>query len=431
MNFIDKLLQHNSKHIAINNMTYGNLLLTVNQVANLLVKKEINKGDIVFLHGDNTCEIAILWLAGIKVGAVLVLASLFHTDNEINKMNKDAKLKLTGIEINNFIKESVDCSKDFTSTKVKPTDPAIITFTSGTTGESKKVIHTHEVLGFIVKDSMTHTCKPTSSDVFYCTAPLAFMYGLGASILVPLYYGASVVIIGKLTPTQVMNTINKNKVTVLFSSPMFYKAAAKINLKCNSLRYCYSGGEYLHENIRKLWKIKHNKYITNVIGTTEVLWFYAASKENITEEGFLGEVLPGYSVSIKNNEIVVSSPFKTVFTGDNGLLKNNSLFYIGRKDDVIITSGVNINPSEVEEVLLESNLFSDLCIVKYKRFNTEFLRVVGIKAVDIPNNEFFSAVRSYAKIHLPKIKQPKKFTIVKSLPKTFNGKLKRKLICLL
>jgi 2-aminobenzoate-CoA ligase len=429
MNFVDQLLCHNPESNAINGVTYGELTTSVNQVANALIAKNITKGDVLFLHGDNTLEMVILWLAGVKAGAVLVLASVFHTDSEVTKMGQSARLKLTDGEIQQFVQDSKSYSEEFESVGVCPTDPAVIAFTSGTTGDSKKVIHAHEVFEFVVKDSMEYTCEPTKSDVFYCTAPLAFMYGLGASVLVPLYYGASVVITEKLTPTEVLRVLDTNKVSILFSSPMFYRAATTLDANLSAIRYCYSGGEYLHERIRSAWKNKHNKYITNVIGNTETLWFYAASREGITQNGFSGEVLPGYSVSILNDEIVVDSPFSTSFTGDKGLVFGNSLFYIGRKDDVIITSGVNINPSEIEEVLLESGLFSEVYVIKYIRFGTEFPQVVGVKEADMPDSEFASAVRAYARNHLPKIKRPKKIKAVQSLPRTFNGKPKRNAIC--
>lgn len=429
MNFVDKLLRHDPKSVAINGITYGELLAAVNQAANALTAKGITKGDVLFLHGDNTVEMVILWLAGVKAGAVLMLASVFHTDSEVTKMGQSVRLKLTDGEIQQFVQDSKSYSAEFNSVGVCPTDPAVIAYTSGTTGDSKRVVHAHEVLEFVVKDSMEYTCAPTKSDVFYCTAPLAFMYGLGASVLVPLYYGASVVITEKLTPLQVMDVINQNNVTVLFSSPMFYRSAVTLDASCYSLRYCYSGGEYLHERVRKAWIAKHWQYITNVIGNTETLWFYAASREGITQSGFSGEVLPGYSVSILNNEIVVDSPFGTSFTGDKGLVFGNSLFYIGRKDDVIITSGVNINPSEIEEVLLESGLFSDVYVIKYIRFGTEFPQVVGVKASGIPDNQLIKEARNYVKSHLPKVKRPKKFSIVQSLPKTFNGKPKRGAVC--
>jgi 2-aminobenzoate-CoA ligase len=429
MNFVDKLLCHDPKSVAINGMTYGELTTSVNQAANALIAKNITKGDVLFLHGDNTLEMVILWLAGVKAGAVLMLASVFHTDSEVTKMSQSVRLKLTDNEIQQFVQDSKSYSGEFDSIGVCPTDPAIIAFTSGTTGDSKKVIHAHEVLEFVVKDSMEYTCEPTKSDVFYCTAPLAFMYGLGASVLVPLYYGASAVITEKLTPTEVLRVLDTNKVSILFSSPMFYRAAVTLDADLSTIRYCYSGGEYLHERIRSAWKTKHNKYLTNVIGNTEILWFYAASREGITQEGFSGEVLPGYSVSIQNDEVVVDSPFSTSFTGDKGLLFGNSLFYIGRKDDVIISSGVNINPSEVEEVLLASGLFTEVYVIKYTRFGTEFPQAIGVKAVTLPDNEFVKAVRIYAKNYLPKIKQPKKVKVVQVLPKTFNGKAKRSAVC--
>lgn len=430
MNFVDKLLRHDPKSVAINGITYGELLAAVNQAANALIERGVTKGDVLFLHGDNTVEMVILWLAGVKAGAVLMLASVFHTDSEVTKMGQSVRLKLTDGEIQQFVQDSKSYSAEFNSVGVCPTDPAVIAYTSGTTGDSKRVVHAHEVLEFVVKDSMEYTCAPTKSDVFYCTAPLAFMYGLGASVLVPLYYGSSVVITEKLTPLQVMDVINQNNVTVLFSSPMFYRSAVTLDSSCYSLRYCYSGGEYLHERVRKAWIAKHWQYITNVIGNTETLWFYAASREGITQSGFSGEVLPGYSVSILNNEIVVDSPFGTSFTGDKGLVFGNSLFYIGRKDDVIITSGVNINPSEIEEVLLESGLFSDVYVIKYIRFGTEFPQVVGVKASGIPDDQLIKEARNYVKSHLPKVKRPKKFSVVQSLPKTFNGKPKRSAICL-
>lgn len=429
MNFVDKLLCHDPKSVAINGITYGELTTSVNQAANALIAKNITKGDVLFLHGDNTLEMVILWLAGVKAGAVLMLASVFHTDSEVTKMSQSVRLKLTDNEIQQFVQDSKSYSGEFDSIGVCPTDPAIIAFTSGTTGASKKVIHAHEVLEFVVKDSMEYTCEPTKSDVFYCTAPLAFMYGLGASVLVPLYYGASAVITEKLTPAGVLRVLDTNKVSVLFSSPMFYRAAGTLDADLSTIRYCYSGGEYLHERIRSAWKTKHNKYLTNVIGNTEILWFYAASREGITQEGFSGEVLPGYSVSIQNDEVVVDSPFSTSFTGDKGLLFGNSLFYIGRKDDVIISSGVNINPSEVEEVLLASGLFTEVYVIKYTRFGTEFPQAIGVKAVTLPDSEFVKAVRIYAKNYLPKIKQPKKVKVVQALPKTFNGKAKRSAVC--
>jgi len=99
MNFVDKLLCHDPKSVAINGISYGELTTSVNQAANALTTKGITKGDVLFLHGDNTLEMVILWLAGVKAGAVLMLASVFHTDSEVTKMSQSVRLKLTDNEI--------------------------------------------------------------------------------------------------------------------------------------------------------------------------------------------------------------------------------------------------------------------------------------------------------------------------------------------
>ncbi|MDI7066741.1 AMP-binding protein, partial [Klebsiella pneumoniae] len=128
-------------------------------------------------------------------------------------------------------------------------------FTSGTTGAPKGCMHFHRDVLAMCDLFPRHVLKPSSSDVFCGTPPLAFTFGLGGLLCFPLRVGASTVLIERLTPETLLQTVERFHATIMFTAPTFYRQMAPLvaHHDISSLKKTVSAGEALPDSTRRLW----------------------------------------------------------------------------------------------------------------------------------------------------------------------------------
>lgn len=317
--------------------TYQELIEKVNKIANFLSKRKgIVPGDKTLLHGFNSPILAACWFAIIKIGAICITTCSQLREREISAIIEQAPPKLIISDIvarEEVLKASDSHLKEtiFFNAKNHPNslenlikneaavlsahisnanDTAIIAFTSGSTGKPKGTLHSHQDIMYICDCFPKDILKTSSEDIFCGNPPLAFTYGLGGMLLFPLRYRAATVLLDKLSPENLLKTIEKFKVTTVFSSPTGYRLMLEHYNKYNigSLKKCVSAGEHLPAKTYLNWHEKTGLQIIDGIGSTEMLHIFISTPVDQIIPGSTGKPIPGYEAKIIDANGIEVSP---------------------------------------------------------------------------------------------------------------------------
>ena len=472
--------------------TYQDLLDRANQMANVLKKElHLKPGNRVLLRSANTPEMVASWFAVVKAGGIAVAtmpllrsleliqiidkAQISHAicehalreellkaqegchSKSLKKVSflRSAESQLDGV--NSLDMTALSHSTKFENFSSLSTDCCILAFTSGTTGVPKATIHTHRDVMSICTCWPQFVLKPEQSDVFIGSPPIAFTFGLGGLILFPMTFGASVALLEKASPKDLLIGIQKFKATVLFTAPTSYRQLALEGLidKHSGLRKCVSAGEALPGPTRALWKQVTGIEIIDGIGTTEMLHIFISANELEAIPGATGRVVKGYKACILDDNgnqlpageighLAVKGPTGCRYlnderqakyikngwnvTGDAYLMDENGYFhYQSRTDDMIISSGYNIAGPEIETCILSHPSVTECAVVG----EPDDARGAIVKAFVIlkanisANDSTTKSIQDHVKAQLAPYKYPRKIEYVESLPKTETGKIQR------
>ncbi|MHC1626580.1 MAG: AMP-binding protein [Methanoculleaceae archaeon] len=482
--------------------TFRDLSLLSNQVVNILIKYGITKGDRVLIMLPRVPEWWIFTIALIKVGAVYCPAPTMLTPKDLKYRIQTADIKMVITEseqaekIDSIFDECtslttrilIDGSRDGwvsypveleypapVSSRVislpgmkrtRSTDPLVIFFTSGTTGEPKMVLHDHSyALGHIVTARFWHDIRPsdlhlTISDTGWAKSAWGKFYGQwneGAAILV---YD----IRGKFNATEILPILEKYGVTTFCAPPTIYRMLILADLEkfdLNELRHCCSAGEPLNPEVIKVWKEATGLTIHEGYGQTETVLCIGTFPGMTPKAGSMGKPAPGWHVEIHddegrpvpvgevgriairldprpvglfreylNNDEENARVFRNGFyyTGDRARIDEDGYFwFVGRDDDVIKASGYRIGPFEVESALIEHPAVREAAVVG----SPDVIRGQIVKAFVVlapgytPSDALIREIQQYVKQVTAPYKYPRAIEFVDELPKTISGKIKR------
>ncbi len=336
-------------------------------------------------------------------------------------------------------------------------DVCLIAFTSGTTGKPKGCMHFHRDVLAMCDTFSRHTLQMAASDVVCGTPPLAFTFGLGGLLCFPLRAGASAVLTERLTPEEMLATIQDFGVTMTFTAPTFYRQMAALVPKYDlaSLAKTVSAGEALPDATRQLWKQASGIEMIDGIGGTEMIHVYVSSAGDQVRRGSIGRVVPGYVAQ------VVDQDFKPVASGVVGRLavkgptgcryldderqrvfvqegwnlpgdtfamdEDGYLYYQARNDDMIISAGYNIAGPEVEDALLRHEAVAECGVVGRPdpdRGNIVTAYIV-LKPGFARDAAMAKILQEHVKTTIAPYKYPRAIEFVDKLPRTETGKLQR------
>ncbi len=472
--------------------TYQDLLDQANQMANVLKNElHLTAGNRVLLRSANTPEMVAAWFAVVKAGGIAVAtmpllrslelkqiidkAQVSHAicdhalkDELLNAQKECESKSLVHVSFFNAQDSHQDglhhldlaaksASKAFENFASLATDCCILAFTSGTTGVPKATIHSHRDVMSICTCWPHYVLKPQASDVFIGSPPIAFTFGLGGLILFPMRFGASVALLEKASPKDLLKGIKKYKATVLFTAPTSYRQLALEGLidKGSSLRKCVSAGEALPGPTRTLWKEATGIEIIDGIGTTEMLHIFISANEDEALPGATGKIVKGYRACILDDEgkelpageighLAVKGPTGCRYlsddrqakyikngwnvTGDAYLMDENGYFhYQSRTDDMIISSGYNIAGPEIETCILTHPRVGECAVVGEPDDARGAIvkAFVVLKAGVSPDASITKSIQDHVKAQLAPYKYPRKIEFVQSLPRTETGKIQR------
>ena len=283
---------------------------------------------------------------------------------------------------------------NFTNVDTAAEDPAIIGFTSGSTGTPKGTIHFHRDLLAAADCFAGHIVGIRPGDLVCGSPQIAFLYGLCAFLVDAPRFGATTVLLERATPQFLLETIEKTRATVCFSTPSGYKLmlehAEEYDL--SSLRVCVGGGEPLAPAVFNRWKEITGVAMINGLGISELLHIFISAAGDEIRPGAIGRQIPGFRVRVVNDAFEDTRPGEIgqmIVKGPNGcrylddeerqaryvrdgwnlsgdLCKVDEDGYIhfeARSDDMILTGGYNVSGLEVEAVLLEHAKVRECAVV--------------------------------------------------------------------
>ncbi len=471
-------------------MSYRELMVLTNQIAHVLVEDmKLQPGNRVLLRGPNNVMMAASWLAAAKAGLVTVPTMPLLRAGELRPIVEKARIqavlcdKRLAEEFDSCLNpehpafcpeikevryfndagptslEAIASGKPeaFEACDTAVDDVCLIAFTSGTTGRPKGCMHFHHDVLAMCDTFSRHVLQMSASDIVAGTPPLAFTFGLGGLLCFPLRVGASTVLVEKLTPAELLATVQDFGVTMTFTAPTFYRQMAALvkGYDLSTLKKTVSAGEALPDATRQLWKEASGIEMIDGIGGTEMIHVFVSSSPEQVRRGAIGKVVPGYVAQ------VVDQDFKPVANGTVGRLAikgptgcryldderqhvfvqqgwnlpgdtftmddDGYLYYQARNDDMIISAGYNIAGPEVEGALLLHEAVAECGVIgvpDVERGNIVKAFVV-LKPGFTGDASMVKALQDHVKAEIAPYKYPRAIDFVASLPRTETGKLQR------
>ena len=463
--------------------TYAELLAKANQIAHVLVEDMgLAAGNRVLLRSANNPMLAASWFAVMKTGAIAVTTMPLLRAKELTEII--AKAEISHALCDARLAEELDRAAGeplrtvryldrespaglesamankpgtFTNVDTAADDTCIIAFTSGTTGKPKGTMHFHRDVLAACACWPPHVLRANRDDVFIGSPPLGFTFGLGGSLLFPLHIGASVVLLERAAPQQLLEGIEEFNATVCFTAPTSYRAlAATVQPdRIATLRKCVSAGEALPAATRRLWKDATGIELIDGIGATEMLHIFISADEANSRPGATGKPVYGYRACVMNDagaplppgkvgQLAVKGPTGCRYlnderqrdyvrdgwnyTGDAYLLDDDGYFHFhARTDDMIVSAGYNIAPAEVESALLaHPNVVECAVIGAPDEERGQVVKAFVVVREPAPETaELVRELQDFVKRTVAPYKYPRAIEFRTSLPRTETGKLQR------
>jgi 2-aminobenzoate-CoA ligase len=460
--------------------TYGDLLERASQVARVLTEDlGLIPGQRVLLRGPNNPWLFACWFGVLKAGGVAVATMPLLRTSELttligltrpsillcdHRFAADLAAAAAGTPLLTFGGGDHDLTSrtaakpgTFDNVGTAADDVAMLATTSGTTGVPKVTAHFHRDVLAIADTFSKHLVKPEPSDVFTGTPPIAFTFGLGASLVFPLRVGAASLLLERVTPVELAAAVERHHATVVFTAPTAYRAILREGAAARlaSVRCAVSAGEHLPESVWYDFRAATGLRIIDGIGSTEMLHIFIAAAGDDIRPGATGLPVPGYAARVIGPDgqpvpdgtpglLAVVGPTGCRYladprqqryvwdgwnvTGDTYIRDSDGYFwYQGRSDDMIISSGYNIGAPEVEQALEQHPDVLECAVVGRPDPDRGMIvhAVVVLRAGVVGDAAKVAELQEHTKALIAPYKYPRSIEFADALPRTSTGKVQR------
>lgn len=478
MNSLDALLTafnpnlkiHSNKYFILTNQktfTYHSVIQSCTLFSRSLRQAGVEKNSLVPILMDNSPEFIFLVLSLWMIEAIPVPINTKLSEPEteqqleflkskhiiINDTYKE-KVKLDGIKVINFSISNFDSDLSAPNFTFDENRTAVIIFTSGSSGKPRAVELTFSNL---ISSALigNEYLNQTPDDRWLASLPFYHIGGFSI-IFRALMFGTQIILSDNLKTKSLHSSIHSFNPTLISLVSSQMRELLNTNIHPNSdLRHILLGGGFIdsklmQEALNRGWKV------CKVYGSTETASFVtvlspeefklkpeSAGKPIPPNEVFIvdenGEELPTNT----EGEIVVKSPAimkrylnddestkqrlkdGLYFTGDIGCKDNDGFLYVlNRRSDLIVTGGENVNPSEIEKVILEFSKVNEVCAfgIDDEKWGQRIVAAIVTK----PHQQFtLEELKDFMKDKIAAFKIPKEIFLVDELPKTHLGKILR------
>ena len=494
------------KDKSLKEFTYSELKTHTSKFANVLKHLGIKKGERVFSLAGRIPELYITCLGTLKYTAVFCpLFSVFGPEPVFQRLSKgDATVLITTTalfekkvkqllellpslryiiltdttehiseKILSYSKLMEQASEDFIIPETNAEDPALLHFTSGTTGMPKGVLHVHQAV-LIHYITGKYVLDFQKGDIFWCTADPGWVTGTSYGIISPLVNRVTCIIDEEeFDAARWYSILEEHHVTIWYSAPTAFRRLMRMNIKpkveyhLDKLRLILSVGEPLHAQTVIWGQENFGIPILDNWWQTETGGIMIANNSSMEiKPGSMGKPLPGVEIAIakiinKDLEIITEpniqghlvlkkgfpslfrtylheeERYKKCFIGDwyisGDIAKMDAdgyFWFIGRADDIIKTSGHMVGPFEVECTLMKHAAIADAAVIgKPDPTIGEIVKAfVVLKPGIESNDEMRLNIIGFTRKEMGPAVAPKEIEFVESIPKTRSGKVLRRLL---
>ena len=385
---------------------------------------------------------------------------------KIQPIPKDAPV----IRWNQFMKIADSCFYNYKKPR-KGSDPAVMLYSGGTTGTTKGIVLSNSNFNDLGQQIIATNQMFRPGDRMLAAMPLFHGFGLGVCVHSMLSQAGRVILLPRFTPKSYAKAILKNKCNFIAGVPTLFEALLRIpQMEGKDLSYlkgCFSGGDSLSIELKKkLDRFLYDHHATIQVregyGTTETVTACCLTPPTMYKEGSIGIPFPDTFMKIvkpgtdeevpygEEGEILISGPTNMqyywnnpeetamtlqksdfdgrtwVHTGDLGYMDNEGFIYFkGRSKRMIISSGYNIYPAQLENILDAHEKVQMSCIIGIPDpYRMQAVKAfVMLKPGVAANEETKQELMSYCRSHIAKYAMPKDIEFRQELPKTLVGKV--------
>ncbi|CAI7727002.1 acyl-CoA synthetase MbcS [Bacillus altitudinis] len=472
-------------------VTYAALVEEANKIGHVLLNAGFKKGDKIIVMVPRMLEAYSIYLAILKTGMVVIPCSEMLRAKDIDYRIEHAEAK-GAIVYASFIQsfEGTNQPKDFKTFSIGEndhgwtnivaqkeeqsselkladttrTDMAFLSYTSGTTGNPKGVVHTHGWAYAHLRTAAKAWLSINEGDKVWATAGPGWQKWVWSPLLSVLGSGAEGFVYGgKFNPNTYLELLQKNEINVLCCTPTEYRFMAKVDdlsqYELPTLHSAVSAGEPLNREVIDTFKKHFDIEVRDGYGQTESTLLVGVLKGMDIKPGSMGKPTPGNEVEIIDENGQICAPgeigdiavhletpalFKEYYkdaertkaqrrgdyfiTGDRAKKDEDGYFWFeSRRDDIIVSSGYTIGPFEVEDALIKHPAVKECAVVA----SPDEIRGSIVKAYVVlrdasaQSDELIKELQTHVKNTTAPYKYPREIEFIDELPKTPSAKIRR------
>jgi acyl-coenzyme A synthetase/AMP-(fatty) acid ligase len=434
------------------------------RLAQTLIEHDVVKGDVVMTLIGNRPEWVLAMVACFRIGAVALPCNEQLRAHDISLRLTAARPRLILADERNASEleragpactvltipdESIYSDQPTPPVDLSPADPCLITFTSGTTGEPKGIVHGQRYLPGQHLQS-THWLDARPGDLVWCTATTGWSKSARNAFIAPWINGAAALLHdGRFDPAERLEIAAREQVNVLCMAPTEYRVIAKRTTVAPvaSLRSLVAAGEALNPEVISVFEDGTGLQIRDGYGQTETGQLTANPPGRPVRPGSMGQPLPGVDLTTEDGELVLNDPATdpTFFvryleddtpapdkkpwrTGDRVNIDDDGyLYFESRSDDIIISAGYRIGPFEVESALVSHEAVAEAAVVAAPddERGSVVRAVVVLRDGFAASDDLATTLQDHVKQETAPYKYPRVVDFVSELPKTASGKIRR------
>ncbi|HEY8626305.1 MAG TPA: AMP-binding protein [Solirubrobacteraceae bacterium] len=437
------------------------------RLAGRLAGAGVGRGDVVMTLIGNRPEWVLAMVAGFRLGAVVLPCNeqLRSKDLRLRIERSGPKLIVADernsaelqpanpqCEVLTIPDESLFDHEPVDAVELDSSDPCLITFTSGTTGEAKGIVHGQRYLpGQMLQAEHWLDARP--EDCVWCTAASGWSKSARNVFIAPWIRGATALLHdARFDPHERLAILASERVNVLCMAPTEYRVIAKRAepRPLPALRGLVAAGEALNPEVLRAFKEGTGIEIRDGYGQTETGQLTGTPAREPVRPGSMGRPLPGVDLRVSDGELVLAEPRSdpTFFvrylesgapapehepwrTGDRVRVDEDGFLYFeGRTDDVIISAGYRIGPFEVESALVSHTAVAEAAVVAAPddERGSVVRAVVVLRDGFAASDDLAAELQDHVRRETAPYKYPRIVDFAPELPKTASGKVRRALL---
>ena len=439
--------------------TFGEVSDRAARLATTLASNGVERGDVVMTLIGNRPEWVFTMVACFRLGAVVLPCTEQLRAKDLRLRLEASNPKLVVADERNLAElraagpaapmlsvpdEAHFAAEPSPAVELDEDDPCVITFTSGTAGEPKPILHAQRyLLGQRVQANHWLDARP--GDLVWCTAASGWSKSARNVFIAPWIRGAAALLHdARFDPAERLEIVRREQVDVLCMAPTEYRVIVKRAelAPLGRLRHCVAAGEALNPEVLAAWHEATGLWVHDGYGQTETGQLTGMPLGEPARPGSMGRPLPGMRLWIEEGELVADPATVPTFflgaprdepwrTGD--VVREDEdgfLYFQGRNDDVIISAGYRIGPFEVESALVAHPAVAEAAVVAAPddERGSVVRAVVVLRDPGDASPELARTLQDHVKAETAPYKYPRVVDFADELPKTPSGKIRRALL---